>query len=151
MRTRRGLCYPRVMDTCGSAKRRKLKLAGDEFGCQKRLKTSPEENTGGCDFFDALPDDLALYVLCKLSSTAGCPADFINVMMTYGFFFLLGVVVLLNQIKFIYQNKTLFLFMTKIYLSGWLIFKLHFRMREFEDCLIKKAQRMDCRINGNSI
>ncbi|KAL8532849.1 hypothetical protein ACS0TY_009162 [Phlomoides rotata] len=87
MRTRRGVCYPRVMDTCGeinsrAAKRRKPKLAGDEFGCQKRLKTSPEKNAGGCDFFDALPDDLALYVLCKLSSTAGCPADFINVMMT---------------------------------------------------------------------
>ncbi|KAH6768977.1 HCP-like superfamily protein with MYND-type zinc finger [Perilla frutescens var. frutescens] len=59
-------------------KRRKLELAGD---CRKRLRTSPEI-AGGCDFFDALPDDLVLSVLGKLSSTAACPADFISVLMT---------------------------------------------------------------------
>ncbi|KAG6396426.1 hypothetical protein SASPL_142576 [Salvia splendens] len=84
MRTRRGLCYPRVMNRCvenssgGVAKRRKVELAGD---CRKIFETSPEV-AGGCDFFDALPDDLVLSVLGKLSSTAACPADFVNVLTT---------------------------------------------------------------------
>ncbi|KAK4423946.1 F-box protein [Sesamum alatum] len=86
MRTRRGLCYPKVMNRCvddniGMVKRRKVELAGEKPGCRKKLKTSPEV-AGECDFFDALPDDLVLSILCKLSSTAACPADFINVLIT---------------------------------------------------------------------
>lgn len=82
------MCYPRVMNENSNgrvAKRRKLELAGD---CRKILKTTPEA-AGGCDFFDALPDDLVLSVLGKLSSTAACPADFVNVLMTYVFLFFL--------------------------------------------------------------
>ncbi|KAK4402642.1 F-box protein [Sesamum angolense] len=89
MRTRRGLCYPRVMNlnnADGVVKRRKVVLpAGEQIGCRKKLKLSPEVDggfPGGCDFFDALPDDLVLSILCKLSSTASCPADFINVLIT---------------------------------------------------------------------
>ncbi|KAL0385355.1 UNVERIFIED_CONTAM: F-box protein [Sesamum radiatum] len=89
MRTRRGLCYPRVMNlnnADGAVKRRKVVLpAGDQIGCRKKLKLSPEVDggfPGGCDFFDALPDDLVLSILCKLSFTATCPADFINVLIT---------------------------------------------------------------------
>lgn len=37
---------------------------------------------GDCDFFDALPDDLLVSILCKLSSTATCPSDFINALIT---------------------------------------------------------------------
>lgn len=49
----------------------------------KRLKqtldVSPEIE---CDFIDSLPDDIVLSILCKLSSTANCPADFISVLLT---------------------------------------------------------------------
>ncbi|PIA51139.1 hypothetical protein AQUCO_01100166v1 [Aquilegia coerulea] len=34
------------------------------------------------DFFDELPDDLVVSILAKLSSTAGCPSDLTNVLMT---------------------------------------------------------------------
>ncbi|KAK6116598.1 hypothetical protein DH2020_049704 [Rehmannia glutinosa] len=86
MRTRRGLCYPKVMNMRVEnrdrvVKRRKMELAGDQVVCRKKSKISPE-NGGGCDFFDSLPDDLVLSILGKLSSTAGCPADFINVLIT---------------------------------------------------------------------
>ncbi|KAL7110069.1 hypothetical protein ACP275_05G001900 [Erythranthe tilingii] len=82
MRTRRGLCYPRVMNMCVEnnnrvVKRRKVEPAG----CRKKFKTSPEI-PGGCDFFDALPDDLVLCILRKLSFTASSPADFISVLIT---------------------------------------------------------------------
>ncbi|CAI9093200.1 OLC1v1028640C1 [Oldenlandia corymbosa var. corymbosa] len=37
----------------------------------------------GCsDFFEALPDDLVVFILSKLTATATCPADFINVLIT---------------------------------------------------------------------
>lgn len=32
--------------------------------------------------FDSLPDDLVISILCKLSSSASCPSDFINVLIT---------------------------------------------------------------------
>ncbi|KAE8077124.1 hypothetical protein FH972_015721 [Carpinus fangiana] len=50
--------------------------------CRKRNRKSPEI-AGKCDLFDALPDDLVISILCKLSSSAGCPSDFINVLITY--------------------------------------------------------------------
>ena len=57
---------------------------------RKRTKTSPELSTAGYgpDLFDSLPDDLVISILTKLSSTARCPSDFINVLMTYVLFFL---------------------------------------------------------------
>lgn len=56
-----------------------------DFRCRKRAKISPEFAGGGSDFFDSLPDDLVVCILAKLSSTASCPADFINVLITYVF------------------------------------------------------------------
>ncbi|XP_051116620.1 F-box protein At1g67340-like [Andrographis paniculata] len=86
MRTRRGLCYSRDMDefcgeeiSCNGRKRRKV--AGEVVDCSKRTRFAPDAG-GERDFFDDLPDDLVLCILCKLSSTAGCPADFVNVLMT---------------------------------------------------------------------
>lgn len=38
---------------------------------------------GGVDLFDALPDELVLSILSKLSASARCPSDFINVLLTY--------------------------------------------------------------------
>ncbi|KAL6983907.1 hypothetical protein U1Q18_017277 [Sarracenia purpurea var. burkii] len=40
------------------------------------------EAVGECDLFEELPDDLVFCILCKLSSTASCPADFISVLTT---------------------------------------------------------------------
>ena len=140
MRTRRGVCYPKVNasamaicfeDSDGKKSIRKMKKSGapvngdkisisgeknegererelssrnscfsssrgaccDEYKDQimprrKRARTSPESTGiagggGGPDFFDALPDDLVVCILSKLSSSASCPADFINVLITY--------------------------------------------------------------------
>ncbi|XP_071690898.1 F-box protein At1g67340 [Rutidosis leptorrhynchoides] len=55
---------------------------------RKRTKSSagkpvPSETVSGqCDFLDAIPDDIVLFILAKLSSTATCPADFISVLST---------------------------------------------------------------------
>lgn len=35
------------------------------------------------DLFDGLHDDLVVSILCKLSSSASCPSDFINILLTY--------------------------------------------------------------------
>ncbi|KAH6798122.1 HCP-like superfamily protein with MYND-type zinc finger [Perilla frutescens var. hirtella] len=83
MRTRRGMCYPKAAENQRDRllKRRKV----EQIDCRKKSRFSPEfdgEFAGRRDFFDALPDDLVLCVLCKLSSTARCPADFINVLTT---------------------------------------------------------------------
>ncbi|KAE8719338.1 F-box protein [Hibiscus syriacus] len=80
MRTRRGLYYPRA-DVCLEKKVVKITgFAGDNMGCRKRRRTSPE-SIGKRDFFYALPDDLVIYVLSKLSSTARCPSDFANALV----------------------------------------------------------------------
>ncbi|RZB50034.1 F-box protein isoform C [Glycine soja] len=50
------------------------------MSCRKRQKTSPDKTSD--DFFDSLPDDLVLSILCKLSSTATSPSDFISVLIT---------------------------------------------------------------------
>ncbi|OMO60484.1 Zinc finger, MYND-type [Corchorus capsularis] len=51
------------------------------MACRKRQRFSPEV-VGKTDFFDGLPDDLVISILCKLSSSAGCPSDFVNVLIT---------------------------------------------------------------------
>jgi len=61
--------------------KRRRDSAGDHMPCRKRNRKSPEI-AGKCDLFDALPDDLVISILCKLSSSAGCPSDFINVLIT---------------------------------------------------------------------
>ncbi|KAJ6764221.1 MYND DOMAIN-CONTAINING [Salix koriyanagi] len=45
---------------------------------RKRLRTVTEKP----DLFDQLPEDLVLNILCKLSSSASCPSDFINILTT---------------------------------------------------------------------
>lgn len=49
---------------------------------RKRSKVS-SEFSGKRDLLDSLPDDIVLSILSKLSSSAECPADFINVLITY--------------------------------------------------------------------
>ncbi|KAK1381612.1 putative F-box domain, Zinc finger, MYND-type, tetratricopeptide-like helical [Heracleum sosnowskyi] len=77
MRTRRGLCYPRVDMWSGKTVAKRLRdFSGDLTSetCRKRHKK--------IDFLDNLPDDLVLTILSKLSSSAACPADFGRVLVT---------------------------------------------------------------------
>lgn len=97
MRTRRGLCYPRADVSFDKrlVKRRKggdltvtatttatATAAGEQMFSGKRRRLSPDI-AGETDLFDSLPDDLVMSILCKLSSSASCPSDFINVLITY--------------------------------------------------------------------
>ncbi|KAL0297109.1 UNVERIFIED_CONTAM: F-box protein [Sesamum radiatum] len=59
----------------------KLLLPPHQLTSRKKFKPSPQV-AAQSDFFDALPDDLLLSILSNLSSTAACPADFINVLIT---------------------------------------------------------------------
>ncbi|CAK9144305.1 unnamed protein product [Ilex paraguariensis] len=82
MRTRRGLCYPKV-NMCLEKKMavKRIDFAGEKLNARKRSRVSPEIVTE-CDLFDSLPDDIVVCILCKLSSNAACPADLINVLIT---------------------------------------------------------------------
>ncbi|KAE8710258.1 F-box protein [Hibiscus syriacus] len=80
MRTRRWLCYP-TTDVClEKIDVQILGFAGDNMGCRKRRRFSPDIG-GKRDFFEALPDDLVISILSKLSSTARCPSDFANALI----------------------------------------------------------------------
>ncbi|KAG5523101.1 hypothetical protein RHGRI_035041 [Rhododendron griersonianum] len=46
---------------------------------QRKIRRSSQERS---DLFDGLPDDILLSILCKLSSTARCPSDFISILLT---------------------------------------------------------------------
>ncbi|CAA3029987.1 F-box At1g67340 [Olea europaea subsp. europaea] len=61
--------------------RRRMDFTSEEMGCWKKLKGTPK-SAEDSDLFDALPDDIVLCILCKLSSTASCPADFISFLIT---------------------------------------------------------------------
>ncbi|XP_011020756.1 PREDICTED: F-box protein At1g67340-like [Populus euphratica] len=95
MRTRRGLSYPRgaAVNACDTAagkrtattsyKRGKPDFAaGDYLVRRKKNRLISNQKTGETDLFDSLPDDLVISILCKLSSSASCPSDFINVLLT---------------------------------------------------------------------
>ncbi|RDY11847.1 F-box protein, partial [Mucuna pruriens] len=71
MRTRRGFSYPpHPLPT----------MSSDIYNVsRKRQKKSPDKTA---NFFDSLPDDLVLSILCKLSSTATSPSDFISLLIT---------------------------------------------------------------------
>lgn len=76
------------MEKLDIVNKRKVFAGERNIDCRKRIKLSPEISTGagagaGHDLFDSLPDDLVISVLTKLSSTASCPSDFINVLITY--------------------------------------------------------------------
>ncbi|KAK2636792.1 hypothetical protein Ddye_031584 [Dipteronia dyeriana] len=93
MRTKRGLCYSRVVDVCldqrvalKKQKRAHVVVVGQQQKTavvhRKRQRLSPEVVGESTDLFDSLPDDLVISILCKLSSTARCPSDFTNVLIT---------------------------------------------------------------------
>ncbi|KAF5743692.1 F-box protein [Tripterygium wilfordii] len=54
------------------------------MGKSKRLRTSSLEiilKEDNSDFFDGLPDDLVVSILCKLSSSASRPSDFLSILL----------------------------------------------------------------------
>ncbi|KAJ4960857.1 hypothetical protein NE237_020767 [Protea cynaroides] len=65
----------------GRVKRKRCFSVDEVTVLQKKPKTTLDV-PGNSDFFDGLPDDLIVFILCKLSSTAACPSDFINVLIT---------------------------------------------------------------------
>ncbi|KAL3751902.1 hypothetical protein ACJRO7_012692 [Eucalyptus globulus] len=84
MRTRRGAWYSPA-DACSedaeaaAAIKRPRDVAGDQAGCgRKRQRWS----SGGCDSFDALPDDLLICILSRVSASASSPSDLINASLT---------------------------------------------------------------------
>ncbi|XP_076885624.1 F-box protein At1g67340-like [Bidens hawaiensis] len=80
MRTRRS-SYPNTNQMCFT--KRKSTFTEATTNRRKTIKSSSATTVSGqCDFLDALPDDIVLFILSKLSSTATCPADFINVLST---------------------------------------------------------------------
>ncbi|XVF85262.1 hypothetical protein PTKIN_Ptkin17bG0103800 [Pterospermum kingtungense] len=81
MRTRRGLCYPRGDVCVQDILVKRTDFAGDNMARRKRQRFLPEMACKS-DLFDTLPDDLVISILCKLSSSARCPSDFINVFIT---------------------------------------------------------------------
>lgn len=58
-------------------KRRREVLGCERMGARKRQDTA-----GNTDYFDALPDDLVTCILCRVSATAECPSDLINLLIT---------------------------------------------------------------------
>ncbi|KAF7813602.1 F-box protein [Senna tora] len=93
MRTRRGLCYPRVIASSSSrmTSEKEMVRNNQEYESsisRKRLRKSPENTAGvrvgvgGCNFLESLPDDLVLLILAKLGSSASSPSDFISALIT---------------------------------------------------------------------
>ncbi|KAF8378007.1 hypothetical protein HHK36_029340 [Tetracentron sinense] len=79
MRTRRGVYYSKV-EICKLKRRRDI-AGEEEIIIRKRSRTS-SATAGNFEFFNGLPDDLIVSILCKLSSTAGSPSDFISALLT---------------------------------------------------------------------
>ncbi|PKA61366.1 F-box protein [Apostasia shenzhenica] len=91
MQTRRGICYQWpdssvALPFAGTA--RKRGCGGGTAGTRRKRWRTADWRT---DFFDCLPDDLVLFILTKLSATAGAPADLISVLLTCRRFCRLGV------------------------------------------------------------
>ncbi|XP_047259758.1 F-box protein At1g67340 isoform X2 [Capsicum annuum] len=83
MRKRRGVAYPKVnMYIENRLVKRAKDFSGNGTGHRKRSKLSPEVTGHRPDLFDSLPDDLVLSILCKLTSSAASPTDFVNVLIT---------------------------------------------------------------------
>ncbi|XP_030968270.1 uncharacterized protein LOC115988807 isoform X2 [Quercus lobata] len=77
MRTRRGLCYPRVVeDKNMRVVKRRRDFAAEQASYRKRSRNS-SDIAGKRDLFDALPDDLVISILRKLS-----PSDSANILLT---------------------------------------------------------------------
>ncbi|OWM76209.1 F-box protein At1g67340 [Punica granatum] len=85
MRTRKRVCnqdgvgiFSDAGTASGKRSRRRRTVDGEaeaRFSAGKRQRR-------GIDMFDSLPDDLVLCILSKLSASAGCPSDFMNVLLT---------------------------------------------------------------------
>lgn len=56
---------------------------------EKRLRLELSGGPPGLNHFDDILDDLLISVLAKLSRSAKCPVDFMNVLLTYKFLCLL--------------------------------------------------------------
>ncbi|GAB2213414.1 hypothetical protein Drorol1_Dr00021454 [Drosera rotundifolia] len=69
---------------------------------EAKTKTTKEEESS--DLFDRLPDDLVIFVLSKLSSSAACPADFVSALIVCKRFNRLG----LNQLILARAGSNLF-------------------------------------------
>ncbi|RZS28180.1 hypothetical protein BHM03_00061744 [Ensete ventricosum] len=98
MRTRRGLCYPRTQweahwraseeeeERRRSRKRRRRLPPGEaavgrkDFGLKMAIEAVTEDSP---DFFDGLPDDLVVSILCNLSASAASPSDLISVLIRF--------------------------------------------------------------------
>ena len=84
MRTRRGLCYSRVVeDKNMRVVKRRRDFAAEQVSHRKRSRNS-SDIAGKRDLFDSLPYDLVISILCKVS-----PSDLANVLLTYVLLFFL--------------------------------------------------------------
>ncbi|WOL00380.1 F-box protein [Canna indica] len=87
MRTRTGICYPSVQR---KAQWPAAKEGDESRRCRKRRRQllnggaagGGEDSGPTLDFFDGLPDDLVVSILCKLSASAASPSDLTGVLMT---------------------------------------------------------------------
>ncbi|KAJ4972676.1 hypothetical protein NE237_005850 [Protea cynaroides] len=70
----------------GRVKRKRCFSARDVTILHKKTKTTTRktslDKTHGNDFFDGLPDDLIVCILCKLSYSAASPSNLINLLIT---------------------------------------------------------------------
>ncbi|XP_017700367.1 F-box protein At1g67340-like [Phoenix dactylifera] len=97
MRTRRGLCYPCPYSESGSKEAEegagsvgmKRNRGGEESGRRKRPRAASAEEEGAEaggmmveGFFDNLPDDLVVSILCKLGHSASSPSDLFGILIT---------------------------------------------------------------------
>ncbi|KAL9226406.1 hypothetical protein vseg_002224 [Gypsophila vaccaria] len=93
MRTRRGVCYPKLINSSPTTPspspspspmsfsdhifKNCCRGAYEQQAAPKRPRISQQQ-----DFFEALPDDIVVSVLAKLSASASCPADLITLLFT---------------------------------------------------------------------
>ena len=84
MRTRRGLCYPRVVEGKNMRVVKRRRDFAAEQGSHRKRSRNSSDIAGKRDLFDSLPDDLVISILYKVSLS-----DFANVLLTYVLLFFL--------------------------------------------------------------
>ncbi|XP_072981670.1 F-box protein At1g67340-like [Typha angustifolia] len=90
MRTRTGLRYPNPAMAWDSNPRGRMKK-NKRARCELGEEEVSESKKARVDFFDGLPDDLVISILCKLSSSASSPSDLVSILLTCKRFNELGV------------------------------------------------------------